>query len=157
MDWLNGAGENARNEKEANNRAAELEKQLQRNFPDYCMQLWLKFDEVFKEIKKEFGDLASIKAENQSLRIIVGDVQIDAQAELSPYFGGYFASVELTYTVKNASRGPELPIKDILLHNYDDPKWVYLVTEFGRKTNKVFGREEIEAIFKTALRKYLKE
>ncbi|PEA97932.1 hypothetical protein CON66_00120 [Bacillus cereus] len=155
MEWLNKAANNAKAERESVKDSEEKLRKLKESYQDYLMQLWMEFQDVFKEVEEKFGtELTSIKAHANHLVIEIGDVTIDASAEQGALMGGYFAAVYVTYKVPNTSGGPHLPYSKILLTN--DGKWVYLDKGSNRTLNKAFGKEQITEIFKTALWKYLK-
>ncbi len=155
MEWLNRAANNAKAERESVKESEEKLRKLTEAYPDYLMQLWMEFQNVFKEVEEKFGtELTSIRAHEDHLVIEIADVTIDASAEQEALMGGYFAAVYVTHKVPNASGGPDLPYSKILLTN--DGKWVYLDRSSNRTVNKAFGKEQITEIFKTALWTYLK-
>ncbi|OMF06290.1 hypothetical protein MHI48_20305 [Paenibacillus sp. FSL H7-0942] len=150
-DWIKQAAGKAKDQAEVNDALFKKVKLIESNFTDYSMQLWLKFDEVFKEIKAEFGDNAKIHANGNQLRITIGDVEINGIAKYGEYFGGYYGDAQLTYSSKSATSSKELPVTELSLKGPDNPTWVYNKPV----RDKLFGRDEVEEIFKTAMWQYL--
>ncbi|MGR6912511.1 hypothetical protein RCJ96_26730 [Bacillus sp. BSL6] len=154
MDWLDKAASNAQKEQANVKEVEEKLRELKEAYPDHLMQLWNEFNSVFKKIEESFGpESTSIKAQENDLVIKIADVTIKAIAEQEELMGGYFASVDVTYDVKNASGGPELPYSTIYL-TYDG-EWVYRDRSLNNLVNNVFGKEQITEIVKNALWKYL--
>jgi hypothetical protein len=156
VDWINEAAKNAKQEKKIREQSEKQLEQLLAAFPDYCMQLWIQFQKVYKKIEESFGsELCNIDARSgDKLVINIADTHLQLTATQEMLFGGYIGHVEIEYNVKNASGGPSLPFDKILLTN--DGKWVTLDRTSGRARNVQLEVEHINELFKIALWKYNK-
>ncbi|MDR4442160.1 MULTISPECIES: hypothetical protein [Bacillus cereus group] len=155
MEWLDKAANNAKEENEMTKKLKAKEKEMEEKYPDYLMQLWSEFNNVFDEIQEKFGtELATIRITDNQLTIKISDVTINAIAEKQGSMGG-LAPVNLTYKAKNVSGGPALPYETLVLTL--EGKWIYQERNpQQRLVSKEFGKEQIIEVFKVALWKYLK-
>ncbi|MCP9228510.1 hypothetical protein NMG90_24615 [Bacillus mycoides] len=154
MDWLDKAASNAKIRYENEKKTEEKIRKLKEAYPDYLKQLWLEFEDVFREVEARFGaELTNIKVEGNFLTIKVADITIEAISEQHDLLDGYFAAVYVTHKVPGISGGPELPYRKVYF-TYDS-KWVYVDDSLKKSVNKQFGKEQIAEIFKVALWKYL--
>lgn len=154
VDWLDKAANNAKDEQKRIKEAEERIQKINEAYPDCRMQLWIEFQNVFKEIQEKFGtEVTHIEAHENTLNIKIADVTIHAIAEQQILLGGYYASVNLSYNVSGSYATMELPYSPILLNG--DGKWIYLDRSKSWPVSKEFGKEQIGEIFKSALQRYL--